>query len=52
MDAREAASALIKYYVGYEPSAGEVDALAEKIVKEIGLMFITASKARGRASIV
>ena len=52
MDAREAASTLIKYYAGYEPSVGEVDALAEKIIKEIGLMFITASKAKGRAPIV
>lgn len=52
MDAREAASALIKFYASSEPSTGEVDALAEKIVKEIGLMFITASKARGRVQIV
>lgn len=52
MDAKEAASALIKFYAGYEPSAGEVDALAEKIVNEIGLMFPTMSKAKGRAPIV
>lgn len=52
MDAKEAASALIKFYVGYEPSAGEVDALAEKIMKEIGLMLPTATKAKGKAPIV
>lgn len=52
MDAKEAAAALIKFYAGYEPSAGEVDALAKKITTEIGLMFPTASKAKGKAPIV
>lgn len=52
MDAKAAATALIKTYVGYEPSAGEVDRLAEKIVETIGLMFPTASKAKGKAPVV
>lgn len=52
MDAKEAADMLIRFYVGYVPSAGEVDALAEKIVKEIGLMFPTMSKAKGKVQIV